>query len=122
MFVVEVMFMAINASSSPAFAQANQIRVSLTTSQTPASLPAIPTADIARLMKRECPNVNLTANSGEADYALEAVGGDRTNPHGQRLYKFALFGQDGNVVFTTETRRMGNAIKNVCTFLNKPAG
>ena len=77
------------------------------------------TADIARELSKRCPNVSLTRNVETASYSLEAVGGDRTNPHGQRLYKFTLFDHEENVVFTAETRQLGNAVKDLCAFINR---
>jgi hypothetical protein len=112
---------ATTAGFAPAIAQTNHIKIFLTVSQTPASIPAIPTADIARAVDKSCPNVTLTRNAEEADYSLEAVGGDRTNPHGQRLYKFTVFDKTGIVAFDTETRRLNNAMKDVCAFIDKHA-
>jgi len=94
------------------------IKISLI-GQTPASVPAIPTADIAKEVAKRCPNVSITRKEELADYSLEALGGDRTNPHGQRLFKFTLFDRQGNVAFSTETRQLHNAVKDVCTFVNK---
>ena len=99
-------------------AETKRVKVALTT-QTPSSVPAIPTADIAREVSKTCPNVSVTRSADTADYSLEAVGGDRTNPHVQRLFKFTLFDRDGNVVFTAETRQLHNAVKDVCAFINK---
>lgn len=113
--------MATTVDFRPALAQTNHVKVFLTVSQTPASIPQIPTADIARAVDKSCPNVTLTRNAGEADYSLEVVGGDRTNPHGQRLYKFTVFDKTGNVAFDTETRRLSNAMKDVCAFIDKQA-
>ncbi len=77
------------------------------------------TADVARELSKRCPNVISTRNVETANYSLEAVGGDRTNPHGQRLYKFTLFDHEENVVFTAETRQLGNAVKDLCAFINR---
>jgi len=85
----------------------------------PATVPAIPTADIVREVSKRCPNVSITRSTESADYSLEAVGGERTNPHGQRLFKFTLFDRGGDVAFTTETRQVHNAMKDVCAFINK---
>lgn len=98
-------------------ADVKPVKVALT-AETPSSVPAIPTADIAGEFSKQCANVTVTRNSEAADYSLEAIGGDRTNPHGQRLYKFTLFDHSGNVAFTTETRQLHNAIKDVCHFIN----
>jgi hypothetical protein len=116
---IAALLMLLVTFASLEFAQEKPIRIALTTSTTPASIPAIPTADISKDMAKICPNVILTQDASKADYGLEAVGGDRTNPHGQRLYKFTLFSHSGDVVFTTETRERRNAVKNVCAFIKK---
>jgi hypothetical protein len=108
----------INGYMTLALAASKPVKIALVT-QTPASVPAVPTADIAREVSKKCPNVSVTRNGETADYSLEAVGGDRTNPHGQRLFKFTLYDHDGNVAFTTETRQLHNAVKDVCAFINK---
>jgi hypothetical protein len=117
-FVDRFWLLATVACSTLIFAEAKPVKISLTT-QTPSSIPAMATADIARELSKRCPNAGLTRNAETADYSLEAVGGDRTNPHGQRLYKFTLFDHEGNVVFTTETRQLGNAVKDVCAYINR---
>jgi hypothetical protein len=117
-FVGAFVLVVIIGSVTLVLAETKPVTLSLVT-QTPASVPAIPTADIAREVSKRCPNVSITRSTETADYSLEAVGGERTNPHGQRLYKFTLFGPNGNVAFTTETRQLHNAVKDVCTFVNK---
>jgi hypothetical protein len=109
---------AITGSVTLVLAETKPVKISLVT-QTPASVPAIPTADIAREVSKRCPNVIITRSPETAVYSLEAVGGERTNPHGQRLFKFTLFDRDGDVAFTTETRQLHNAVKDICTFINK---
>lgn len=117
-FIGALVLIAMAGSLPPVLAEAKPVTVSLVT-QTPASVPAIPTADIAREVSKTCPNVSITRNAETSDYSLEPVGGDRTNPHGQRLFKFTLFDHNGNVAFTTETRQLHNAVKDVCAFINK---
>lgn len=117
-FVGAFVLVSITVGVTLALAETKSVKVSLVT-QTPASVPAIPTADIAREVSKRCPNVSITRNAEAANYSLEAVGGERTNPHGQRLFKFTLYDHDGNVVFTTETRQLHNAVKDVCAFIDK---
>jgi len=117
-FVGALVVVATTGSVTLILAEAKPVKVSLIT-QTPASVPAIPTADIAQEFSKRCPNVSITRSAEASDYSLEAVGGDRTNPHGQRLFKFTLFDHDGNVAFTTETRQLHNAVKDVCAYINK---
>jgi hypothetical protein len=117
-FIRALILTSIAGSVTLALAENKSVKISLVT-QTPASVPAIPTADIASELSKRCPNVSVTRNVEAADYSLEAVGGDRTNPHGHRLFKFTLYDHDGNVNFTTETRQLHNAVKDVCAFINK---
>ncbi|MGA2962541.1 MAG: hypothetical protein ABSD96_12770 [Candidatus Korobacteraceae bacterium] len=117
-FIRAVVLVAITGSVTLVLAETKPVKISLVT-QTPASVPAIPTADIAREVSKRCPNVIITRSPETAVYSLEAVGGERTNPHGQRLFKFTLFDRDGDVAFTTETRQLHNAVKDICTFINK---
>jgi len=92
-------------------AEAKPTKVNITSS-------TLPTAAIVKQLADKCPNVSVTRNE-QADYSLEVAGGDRTNPHGNRLYEFTLFDGKGDVVFTTSTRQLHNAIKDVCNYINK---
>lgn len=80
-FIYAFVLIPITGNVTRALAETKPVKVSLVT-QTPASVPAIPTADIAREVSKRCPNVSITRNAEAANYSLEAVGGERTNPHG----------------------------------------
>jgi|SRR5580692_9541988 hypothetical protein len=98
-------------SSAYLVAEAKPTKINVTSS-------TLPTATIAKQFADKCPNVGITRNE-QADYSLEVAGGDRTNPHGNRLYQFSLFNANGDVVFTASTRQLHNAIKDVCNYINK---
>lgn len=98
-------------SSAYLLAEAKPTKVNLTSS-------TLPTAAIVKQLADRCPNVGITRNE-QADYSLEVAGGDRTNPHGNRLFEFTLFDSKGDVVFTTRTRQLHNAIKDLCGYINK---
>jgi hypothetical protein len=98
-------------SSVCLLAEAKPTKINITSS-------TLPTAAIVKQLADKCPNVGIT-RSEQADYSLEVAGGDRTNPHGNRLYEFTLFDGNGDVVFTTSTRQLHNAIKDVCNYINK---
>jgi len=92
-------------------AETKPTKVNLTSS-------TLPTAAIVKQLADQCPNVGITRNE-QADYSLEVAGGDRTNPHGNRLFEFTLFDRKGDVIFTTRTRQLHNAIKDLCSYINK---
>jgi hypothetical protein len=98
-------------SSSYLFAEAKPRKVNITSS-------TLPIATIVKQLAEKCPNVGITRNE-QADYSLEVAGGDRTNPHGNRLFEFTLFDSKGDVAFTTRTRQLHNAIKDLCGYINK---
>ena len=98
-------------TSAYLLAEAKPTKINITSS-------TLPTAAIVKQLADKCPNVGITRNE-RADYSLEVAGGDRANPHGDRLYQFTLFNPSGDVVFTTSTRQLHNAIKDMCNYINK---
>jgi hypothetical protein len=108
---VKAQLAALILSSGSLFAEAKPAKVNLISS-------TIPTAAIVEQLADKCPNVGVT-RSEEANYSLEVAGGDRTNPHGNRLFEFTLFNSKGDVVFTTRTRQLHNAVKDLCSYINK---
>jgi hypothetical protein len=108
---VKAQFAALILSSGYLFAEAKPTKVNLTSS-------TLPTAAVVKQLAEKCPNVGITRNE-QADYSLEVAGGDRTNPHGNRLLEFTLFDSKGDVVFTTRTRQLHSAIKDICNYINK---
>uniref|UniRef100_E6QIF0 Uncharacterized protein n=1 Tax=mine drainage metagenome TaxID=410659 RepID=E6QIF0_9ZZZZ len=63
-----------------------------------------------------CPTVIITDDAPKADYQLEAW--DTGAGPGRKPYKFTLF-RNGDRVFSTETRSLAGAVKDVCGFISK---
>ena len=95
------------------FAQEKPIKIALT------NVSIVPSADIVKEFGKRCPNVAVTLDAANADFMLEA-GGERVNQGNNiRRYKFTLFDDDGSTVFNIATHFLGNAVRDVCSFLNK---
>ena len=74
-------------------------------------------AEIGKALDSHCPNVSITVDPEKADYLLEAVytgAGPARKP-----YKFSVFNRDGDFVFSTQTARVDNSVKDVCAFIEK---
>ncbi len=73
------------------------------------------TAEIMKTInkRRECRGIVVTINRDKADYVLmlERVGGRGVV---QKDNKMALFDRDGDMVATSSTRSLGNAVKDAC--------
>ena len=91
-------------------AQDHTFRISLTMRSN------VSTAEVGKSIDSHCPAMVITADSGKADYLLEAIATD-TEP--TERYQFTLFNHDSDRVFSTETRVLDNAVKDVCTFIQK---
>jgi hypothetical protein len=101
-------------SAIPVLAQDTPKRIALTEKSD------VPTADILKGLQKECPNVSITNDVTKSDYTLEAIKKTRL-ADGTEYDHFALtlFDRDGKAVYSTSTRRVGNAVKDVCTFIHK---
>jgi hypothetical protein len=75
----------------------------------------IPEAEVLRHLSSHCPNVGITRDWRRSDYELEAGGWSGA-------YKFVVYAHGGDAVYSTTTERLGNAVKDVCHFLNGPSG
>lgn len=73
----------------------------------------VPPAEVLRHLSSHCPNVGLTRDWKKSDYELEAGGWSGA-------YHFTVFAHGGDAVYSTNTERLGNAVKDVCHFLNGP--
>ena len=71
----------------------------------------VPPAEVMRHLSSHCPNVSLTQDSRKSDFMLEAWGWSGN-------YKFTVFAHGGDAVFATSTMRLGNAVKDVCNYIN----
>ena len=73
----------------------------------------ISNADLMKHIVEKCPNVAMTLDSKKSDFMLEA-GGWSGN------YKFTVYQHGGGAVYSTTTRMLGNAVKDVCKYVNLP--
>jgi len=74
----------------------------------------ISSADLMKHIVEKCPNVSMTLDSKKSDFMLEA-GGWSGN------YKFTVYQHGGVAVYSTTTRMLSNAVKDVCRYVNLPA-
>jgi hypothetical protein len=82
---------------------------------------SVASADIVRGLAKKCPNVSLTTDAARADYKLEAIRQlrDQDAEGSTWRYKLTLFDKTGAAVYATSTRSLDNAIKDVCSAINK---
>lgn len=79
----------------------------------------VPTAEILKGLQKECPNVSITNDVTKSDYTLEAskkakvVKGSESDH-----FDLTLFDHDGNAIYSTSTRHVNNAVKDVCHAIN----
>jgi len=104
-------FVLAMACSTTLAAQGSPTRIALTPSSN------VPSAQIVKHLRSSCPDVVLTTDLAKADYTLEAS--ESKNAAGTRAFdfQFTLFNKDGDAVYTTSPRRITNAVKDVCTFI-----
>ena len=71
------------------------------------------TAEIIKTFGQRCPLVTVTINRDRADYVvlLDHEGGKGV---ARRDNKIAVFGRDGDSIFSSSTRSLGNAVKDAC--------
>jgi hypothetical protein len=94
----------------------DKIRVTLTLRSN------VSTSEIGKGLDKRCPNVILSDaivlsdNTSKARYALEAW--NTGDGPGRKPYKFTLF-SNGDRMFSTETRGINGAVKDVCDYIQK---
>jgi len=71
----------------------------------------VPPEEVLRHLSSHCPNVGITRDWKRSDYELEAGGISGA-------YRFVVYAHGGDAVYSTSTARLGNAVKDVCHFLN----
>lgn len=79
----------------------------------------LPTADILKGLQKNRPNVAITNDVTKSDYTLEAIkktkfAGGNEHDH----FDLTLFDHDGNAIYSTSTRLVSNAVKDVCHAIN----
>lgn len=100
-----VLFMGLSTITT---AQSKQTRISLT------SRSNVSTSEVGKELDQYCHTVIITDDVQKADYQLEAW--NTGAGAGRKPYKFTLF-QNGDRVFSTETRGLEGAVKDVCGFI-----
>ncbi len=106
-----VLFLVICIFSGMALSQKSSRRIALTGNST------VPSSEILKNLGKKCPGVTLTINPANSDYTLEA--NTENNRYNQPLrYEFTLFDRNGNSIFSTKTRHLSNAVKDVCMAIN----
>lgn len=71
------------------------------------------TAEIIKTLNQRCPEIIVTDNQARANFVLtlDHEGGKSALA---RNNKIAVFNRDGDDVFSTSTRSLGNAVKDAC--------
>lgn len=76
---------------------------------------SVSAAEVGKSLDKHCPDVVLTIEQPKSDFMLEAV----NKGGGRKPYKFTLFDHTSDRVFSTETTRLDNAVKDVCDYVQK---
>src|SRR5580700_4113633 len=96
------------ASAGTASADPRPVKLFLSPAST------ISNADLMKHIVEKCPNVAMTLDSKKSDFMLEAGGFSGS-------YKFTVYQHGGVAVYSTTTRMLSNAVKDVCKYVNLPA-
>jgi hypothetical protein len=104
-----------------AYAQDRRIRIFLTgNDQTLGNSSNVSAAEIGKSLDKHCADVVLTIQQEKAEYLLQAR--DTGAGAARKPYKFTLFDQSGDRVFSTETSRLDSAVKDVCVYVRSIKG
>lgn len=76
----------------------------------------VSTSEVGKGLDKHCPTVILSDDPSKVRYTLEAW--DTGAGPGRKPFKFTIF-LDGDRVFSTETRGVAGAVKDVCGFLQE---
>jgi hypothetical protein len=76
----------------------------------------VSTTEVGKGLDKHCPSVVIADDPSKVHYTLEAW--DTGAGPGRKPYKFTLF-RDGDRVFSSETRGVAGAVKNVCGYLQE---
>jgi hypothetical protein len=76
------------------------------------------TAEIMKTFGEHCPEITVTMRQEKADYIvlLDHEGGKGL---ALRDNKVVVFNKDGDMIFSTSTRTLGNAVKDACEAIKK---
>lgn len=81
---------------------------------------AVSSADLLKEINAKCSGVFLTDDPTKADFRLEAVRASCCTKKGEsKGYKFALFNKNGDAIFSTQTKELKNAVKDMCKAIGR---
>jgi hypothetical protein len=85
------------------------------------STSTVAAADVRKGFAKKCPNVKLTFDPSQSDYALEAMAGTINPVTGTEAtrYRFTLFNRAGNAIYSTSPHKFSNAINNMCMAIER---
>jgi hypothetical protein len=107
-------------SNEPTPPAKSTLRIWVSEKETGSVHGGLSSVDLLKEMNAKCVGVVLTDDRDKADYRLEAGRAWCCTPHGEsRGYKFALFSKDGDAVFSTQTRELKNAVKDMCVAIGR---
>jgi hypothetical protein len=105
---IAIIVISLGISASVMAQQPHSTHISLTPRSN------VSTSKLGKELEHHCPPVDIANDSQKTAYDLEAWDTGR----GLKRYKFNLF-KDGDRVFSTETRRIAGAVKDVCFYIEK---
>jgi len=73
----------------------------------------VPRPEVMKNLSDKCPNVSITNDPKKSDFMVEA----RFAPYRDR-YEFTVTRKGGDLVYSTETTLLHNAVKDVCHYIN----
>ena len=78
----------------------------------------VPSKDILKALRKECPNVSITDEVSKSDFTLKAR--KRVNEKGIQDggFDLTLFDRDGKAFLSTSNLLLDNAVKRVCRSVN----
>jgi hypothetical protein len=76
---------------------------------------SVSSADLLKEINAKCSGVFLTDDPTKADFRLEAGRASCCTKKGEsKGYKFALFNKNGDAIYSTQTKELKNAVKDMC--------
>lgn len=73
----------------------------------------VPRAEVMKNFSDKCPNVTITLDPKKSDFMV----GARFAPYRGR-YEFTVTKKGGDMVYSTQTTLLHNAVKDVCHYIN----
>jgi hypothetical protein len=105
---IAILVLSLAMSASVMAQQPHSTHISLTPPSN------VSTSKLGKELEHHCLSVDIANDSQKAAYNLEAWNTRRA----RKPYQFTLF-KDGDRVFSTETRRITGAVKDVCFYIEK---